>query len=114
MVTTSTSSWVAARSGADSQTKLTQDTSPAPPVRISAASRWNLAWLAAPIAHAAPSSHSMANAGSMLDQRGVTPIGALVAASAAGQQRHQDDQQQLRLQPAAGEEAIQRARQASR
>src|SRR3546814_3184249 len=56
--------------GADSHTKLTHDTSPAPPVRISAARRWNLAWVAAPIAHAAPSSHSRANAGSMPDQRG--------------------------------------------
>ena len=80
MVTTSTSSWVAARSGADSHTKLTQETSPAPPVSTSAARRWNLAWLAAPIAQAAPSSHSSANAGSTLAQRGRKPNGALVAA----------------------------------
>ena len=39
VVTTSTSNCVAARSGADSQTKLMQDTSPAPPVSTSAARR---------------------------------------------------------------------------
>ncbi len=83
MVTTSTSSWVAARSGADSHTKLTHDTSSAPPVGTSAARRWNLAWLAAPIAQAAqaaPRSHSSANAGSTLDQHGWKPNGTLVAA----------------------------------
>ena len=43
VVTVSTTSWVSARSGADSQTKLMQVTRPAPPSRMSAARRWNLA-----------------------------------------------------------------------
>ena len=37
VVTISTSNWVTARSGAENQTKVTQVTSPAPPIRISAA-----------------------------------------------------------------------------
>ena len=60
VVTTSTDSCVSARSGAENQTKVRQTTRPAPPIRISAASRWNLAWAAAPIAQAAPTSQSRA------------------------------------------------------
>ena len=52
MVTVSTTSCVSARSGADSQTKLMQVTRPAPPSRMSAARRWNLALYAAPKAQA--------------------------------------------------------------
>ena len=63
VVTTSTESCVRARSGAENQTKVMQQTSPAPPSSVNAASRWYLACHAAPTAQAAPSSHSSTKAG---------------------------------------------------
>src|SRR5690606_9230895 len=63
VVTVSTSNWVSARSGAESQTKLTQLTRPAPDIRINAARRWNLACHAAPIAQNAPTIHKAAKPG---------------------------------------------------
>ena len=43
VVTTSTTSWVSARSGAENQTNVRQVTSPATLISVSAASRWNFA-----------------------------------------------------------------------
>ena len=63
VVTTSTAICVSARSGAENQANVRQVTRPAPPTMISAASRWNFACIAAPIAHAAPTTHSSANDG---------------------------------------------------
>ena len=54
VVTTSTASCVSARSGAENQTKVRLVARPAPPSISSAASRWNFACVAAPMAQAAP------------------------------------------------------------
>ncbi len=64
VVTTSTSSCVKARSGAESQAKVMQVASPAPLNKTSAASRWNLACQAAATAQTIPTTQSAANAGS--------------------------------------------------
>lgn len=62
-MTISTASCVSARSGAENQTNVRQVTRPAPPIMISAASRWNLPCAAAPSAQAIPIAHSSTNSG---------------------------------------------------
>ena len=62
-VTTSTASWVRARSGAENQAKVMHSTSPTTPSMVSAARRWNLACQAAPTAQKAPMTHSSTNSG---------------------------------------------------
>ena len=63
VVTASTTSWVSAKSGAENQMKVMQQTSPAPDASINAASRWNLACHAAPSAQTMPMNHVIANIG---------------------------------------------------
>ena len=48
VVTTSTTICVSARSGAENQTNVRQVTRPAPPINVTATSRWNFAITAAP------------------------------------------------------------------
>ena len=63
VVTTSTTICVSARSGAENHKNVMHTHIPAPPSRVSAASRWYLACHAAATAHTAPSTHSKAKAG---------------------------------------------------
>ena len=59
MVTTSTTSWVRARSGAENQTKVTQVIRPQTLTMVRAARRWYLACQAAPRAQAMASSQKV-------------------------------------------------------
>ncbi|MNE23480.1 hypothetical protein D3C80_1167360 [compost metagenome] len=61
MVTTSTASWVRARSGAENQTKVMQVIRPQTLTMVRAASRWYLACQAAPRAQAIAISQSVTN-----------------------------------------------------
>ena len=62
-VTTSTESWVSARSGAENHAKVMHSARPTTLSMASAARRWNLAWLAAPMAQAPAITHISTNSG---------------------------------------------------
>ncbi|MNF85466.1 hypothetical protein D3C84_678610 [compost metagenome] len=59
VVTTSTASCVSARSGAENHTKVTHVIRPQTLTMVRAASRWYLAWYAAPSAQTMASNHSV-------------------------------------------------------
>ena len=96
MVTTSTRSWVTARSGAESQTKDRQVTTPTPPTRTSAAKRWYFACQAAAIAQAAPTSQSSAKSGSKLGGVRGSSRSAPQSAETASAKATEDEDAELR------------------
>ena len=108
VVTISTRSCVRARSGAENQTKVMQVTRPAPPRRISAASRWIFGLPGrAERAGAADQPRPSRRRGSNRRGRQVArPEAPDPDRSAAGQAGDADDQPELRLQPSRAERSL--------
>ena len=110
MVTISTRSWVTARSGADSQTKVRQVTSPAPPTSTSAAKRWYFACQAAATRAGRADRPEHREQRVEARRRAGRSRSAPQSIQPAGAERDEHEDAQLRLQPLGAEPAGRAAR----